>query len=115
MIKLSTIATTPPASMTKKGVKKEMSNLLDEIEELQYLLNAEGKNSVLVVLQGMDASGKDGITKKVFGACMPSGISVTSFKKPTDEEFAHDFLWRIHKEAPRKGMIKVFNLSLIHI
>jgi len=88
-----------------------MNDLLEELESLQYLLNAEGKSSLLVVLQGMDASGKDGITKKVFGACMPSGISVTSFRKPTDEEFAHDFLWRIHKEAPRKGMIKIFNRS----
>lgn len=111
MIQLSEIATSPPEKLEKKKIKKEMGDLLEEFEDLQYLLNAEGKHSLLVVLQGMDASGKDGITKKVFGACMPSGISVTSFKKPTEEEFAHDFLWRVHKEAPRKGMIKVFNRS----
>ena len=111
MIQLSEIATTPPSGLKKKSIKKEWENLLEELEELQYLLQAEGKHSLLVILQGMDASGKDGITKRVFGACMPSGISVTSFKKPTDEEFAHDFLWRIHKEAPRKGMIKIFNRS----
>lgn len=111
MIQLSEIATTPPSGLEKKSIKKEWEDLLEELEELQYLLQAEGKHSLLVILQGMDASGKDGITKRVFGACMPSGISVTSFKKPTDEEFAHDFLWRIHKEAPRKGMIKIFNRS----
>lgn len=111
MIKLSTIATTSPKDSSKKEVKKEMASLLEELEDLQYQLNAEGKHSLLVILQGMDASGKDGITKKVFGACTPSGISVTSFKKPTEEEFAHDFLWRIHKEAPKKGMIKIFNRS----
>ncbi len=111
MIKLSEIATTPPKGVDKKSIKKEWEDLLEELEELQYLLQAEGKHSLLVILQGMDASGKDGITKRVFGACTPSGISVTSFKKPTEEEFAHDFLWRIHKEAPRKGMIKIFNRS----
>lgn len=111
MIKLSEILTIPPKNLKKKAVKQEMNGLLEELEDLQYLLNAEGKHSLLVILQGMDASGKDGITRKVFGVCMPSGIEVASFKKPTEEEFAHDFLWRIHKEAPRKGMIKIFNRS----
>ena len=111
MIKIAEYATKPPKETTKASLKKEMKKLLKEFADLQYLLQAQGKHSLLVILQGMDASGKDGITKKVFGVCMPSGISVTSFKKPTEEEFAHDFLWRVHKEAPRKGMIKIFNRS----
>lgn len=111
MIDVNKIATRPPEDASKGDFKKPMKKLLEELEDLQYLLNAEGKHSLLVILQGMDASGKDGITKKVFGACSPGGINVYSFKKPTDEEFAHDFLWRVHKLAPRKGMISVFNRS----
>jgi polyphosphate kinase 2 (PPK2 family) len=59
----------------------------------------------------MDASGKDGTTRRVFGACSPAGINVVAFKKPSEEEFAHDFLWRIHQHAPAKGMVQVFNRS----
>jgi PPK2 family polyphosphate:nucleotide phosphotransferase len=59
----------------------------------------------------MDASGKDGVVRKVFGAINPNGCSVKSFKKPTDEEYAHDFLWRVHAETPANGMIKIFNRS----
>jgi len=108
MIKLSDYSTKSPKGVNKKETKKEMKKLLEELADLQYLLQAEGKHSLLVILQGMDASGKDGVTKNVFGTFMPSGINVTSFKKPTDEEFAHDFLWRVHKQAPEKGKIKVF-------
>ena len=111
MMQLKDYSTKPPQEAVKKKYKKEMKGILEELADLQYLMNAEGKHSILVVLQGMDASGKDGITKKVFGVCMPSGISVKSFKKPTDEEFAHDFLWRVHKEVPQKGMLKIFNRS----
>ena len=111
MIQLKDHSTKPPKEAIKKDFKKETGKILEELADLQYLMNAEGKHSILVVLQGMDASGKDGITKKVFGVCMPSGISVKSFKKPTEEEFAHDFLWRVHKEVPQKGMLKIFNRS----
>ncbi|MEM1119506.1 MAG: PPK2 family polyphosphate kinase [Bacteroidota bacterium] len=111
MIKVENIATKPPKSAKKSDIKKSMKNLLDKLADLQYLLQAQEKYSLLVILQGMDASGKDGITSKVFGACSPGGINVHSFKKPTDEEFAHDFLWRVHKLTPRKGMITVFNRS----
>lgn len=111
MIKVENIATKPPKTAKKSDYKKSMEKLLDKLADLQYLLQAEGKHSLLVVLQGMDASGKDGITSKVFGACSPGGINVHSFKKPTDEEFAHDFLWRVHKLTPKKGMITVFNRS----
>ncbi len=111
MIKLSKIPTTPPAGIEKDDIKKATKKMAKEIAELQYKMLAEGKRSILIIFQGMDSSGKDGATKNVFKACSPSGVSVTSFKKPTDEEFAHDFLWRIHKHAPEKGQIKIFNRS----
>jgi PPK2 family polyphosphate:nucleotide phosphotransferase len=69
---------------------------------------AEGKHSLLVVFQGMDGSGKDGAVNNVFAKCNLSGVTVTGYKKPTEEEFAHDFLWRIHKHAPAKGQIAIF-------
>jgi PPK2 family polyphosphate:nucleotide phosphotransferase len=72
---------------------------------------AEEKHSLLVVFQGMDASGKDGATRKVFRYCSPAGVSAYAFKKPTEVEFDHDFLWRVHKLAPRKGRIQIFNRS----
>ena len=85
--------------------------MLAEINELQNLLYAEGKNSLLVILQGMDASGKDGAIRNVFGSLNPQGVMVKSFKAPTSEELSHDFLWRIHPHAPAKGMIQIFNRS----
>ena len=84
---------------------------MNELGDLQKLLFANSKYSVLVVFQGMDASGKDGANRKVFRDCNPTGVTAKSFKKPTDEEFAHDFLWRVHKHAPPKGMIHIFNRS----
>lgn len=111
MIKLSKISTKPPNDYDKKAIRKATKEMVKEIAELQYKMSAEGKRSILIVLQGMDASGKDGTTKSVFQECSPTGISVTSFKKPTDEDFAHDFLWRIHKHTPGKGQIKIFNRS----
>ena len=111
MIKITDIPTKPPENSTKGDFKKPMKKMLEKLADLQYLMQAEGKHSLLIILQGMDASGKDGITKKVIGACTPGGVNVYSFKKPTDEEFAHDFLWRVHKLVPKKGMIAVFNRS----
>lgn len=111
MIKLSKIPTTAPKGLEKSDIRKETKALTKRLAELHENMIAEGKHSLLVVLQGMDSSGKDGATQNVFSRCSPSGISVTSFKKPTEEEFAHDFLWRVHKEAPGKGTIKIFNRS----
>ncbi len=111
MIKLSDISTEAPADMTKASTIKMRIKLSKRLAELQHLLYAEEKRCVLVVLQGMDASGKDGTTKKVFRFCSPSGVWAHAFKKPSDEEFAHDFLWRVHKVAPQKGKIQVFNRS----
>ena len=111
MIKLSKIPTTPPKDINKKEIKSKTKEMVKQIAELQQLMYAEGKRSILIIFQGMDSSGKDGATRKVFEGCSPSGIQAVSFKKPTDEEFAHDFLWRVHKQAPAKGQIKIFNRS----
>jgi PPK2 family polyphosphate:nucleotide phosphotransferase len=84
---------------------------LDRMAELQDRLYAEGKRSVLIVLQGIDAAGKDGTIQKVMEAFNPQGCVVSSFKVPTSEELAHDFLWRIHKRVPGKGEVGIFNRS----
>lgn len=108
---LSNMPTKPPKEASKKDIKGQTKTLLKELNELQNLLFAEGKSSVLVILQGMDASGKDGVIKHVLGTMNPQGVQVTSFKVPTEEEVAHDFLWRIHKNTPARGRIQVFNRS----
>ena len=87
MIKLSEISTDPPKGMDKKDLKDETNRLVDRLGELQYLLYAEKKHSILVIFQGMDASGKDGAVRNVFKECTFDGINVYSFKKPTEEEF----------------------------
>jgi len=110
-VSLSEYSTLSPEGLEKKDVKKEFSEITSEIASLQYKLKAEDKQSLLVIFQGMDASGKDGSTHKVFGKCGPTGINSYSFKKPTEEEFGHDFLWRVHKLTPRKGNIAIFNRS----
>src|SRR4029079_15107639 len=81
------------------------------IGELQERLYAASRHSVLILLQGMDASGKDGVAKRVLEFVSPSGIETTNFKTPSSEELAHDFLWRVHKAVPRYGNIGVFNRS----
>ena len=82
-----------------------------ELIELQAKLYAEGKQKLLVVIQAMDAGGKDGTTRSVFEGANPQGVEVTSFKRPTEVELAHDFLWRVHNAVPASGMIGVFNRS----
>jgi PPK2 family polyphosphate:nucleotide phosphotransferase len=84
---------------------------LEELAKLQYLLYAENQRALLVVLQAMDAGGKDGVVRHVMSGLNPAGCHVTSFKKPTTEELEHDFLWRIHHAVPRRGDIGVFNRS----
>lgn len=110
-IKLDKISTRAPEELDKKTIKDETLAILTELDELQNLLYAESKHAVLIVLQGMDASGKDGLIRKVLGQMNPQGVQVRSFKVPTEEEAAHDFLWRIHNHTPQKGMIQVFNRS----
>jgi PPK2 family polyphosphate:nucleotide phosphotransferase len=108
---LSEVSTKAPKEFDKKETKELTAKLLVELDELQNLLYAESKHSILIVLQGLDASGKDGAIRKVFGQMNPQGVRVQSFKAPTEEELAHDFLWRIHRYAPEKGMIQIFNRS----
>jgi PPK2 family polyphosphate:nucleotide phosphotransferase len=108
---LSKIETTAPKKSGKEQTKKEFQKIMFRLEELQNLLYAESKHAVLVVLQGMDASGKDGVIKNVFGAVNPLGCKVFPFKAPTELEMKHDFLWRIHQHVPEKGMIHIFNRS----
>jgi len=81
------------------------------IDKLQDRLYAEGKRSLLVILQGTDTSGKDGTIRNVFNATGPLGVSVTAFKRPTEDELAHDYLWRAHLACPRRGTIGIFNRS----
>ncbi len=111
IIHLNKISTRAPKGFNKEKTKATTAALLLEIAALQNLLYAEGKHAVLVVIQGMDASGKDGLIRNVFGALNPQGVSVQSFKAPTPEELLHDFLWRVHRHAPAKGMIQLFNRS----
>lgn len=108
MIKLSELPTRAPKGLKKEDIKRKTDRLARRIGDLQHIMFAEKKHNFLVVLQGMDASGKDGATRKVFTYCTPTGIDAFPFRKPTEEEFAHDFLWRINKRAPAKGMIQVF-------
>jgi PPK2 family polyphosphate:nucleotide phosphotransferase len=110
-IRLSQIDTRAPEGLDKKETKEKIGSILTELDELQNLLFAEGKHSVLVVLQGLDGSGKDGVIRNVLGNMNPQGVTVRSYKAPTAEELAHDFLWRIHQNVPAKGMIQVFNRS----
>lgn len=105
---LSDIPTSPPDHLDKKEIEKETRDMAKRIAELQEMLKANKNHNLLIVLQGMDSSGKDGSTRSTFRYCSPSGVSAFSFKKPTDVEFSHDFLWRVHKQAPAKGEIKVF-------
>ncbi len=110
-INLKEISTRAPKEFDKKETKEKTLEILEELNDLQNLLFAENKHSVLVVLQGMGASGKDGTIRNVFTSMNPQGVSVKSFKAPTPEELSHDFLWRVHKYAPATGMIKIFNRS----
>ena len=95
----------------KKEGRAEVAKLNVKLEALQELLYAEGKHKVLIVLQAMDTGGKDGTIRHVFEGVNPQGVKVASFKVPTPEELSHDYLWRIHKEAPGNGQIVIFNRS----
>ena len=111
MYDITKLSTRAPEGLSKNETKAKTAKLVEELEELQNKLYAESKHSLLLVLQGMDASGKDGAVKKVFSSVNPQGISVKSYKKPTEEELSHDFLWRVHKHTPAKGKIQIFNRS----
>jgi PPK2 family polyphosphate:nucleotide phosphotransferase len=95
----------------KKATKTALEELSEQVMALQDRLYAESRQSLLVVLQAMDAGGKDGTVKHVFSGANPQGVRVTSFKQPTAEELAHDFLWRIHMATPPHGYIGILNRS----
>lgn len=102
----------PPKSLAKGDeLKEKLNGLLERLTELQNVFYADGRHSMLIVLQGRDASGKDGVVRTVIGAGNPAGIRVHSFKAPTANELAHDYLWRIHQVTPEKGMMGIFNRS----
>jgi PPK2 family polyphosphate:nucleotide phosphotransferase len=88
-----------------------LAKTLARLDDLQYLMYAEKKRALLIVLQAMDAGGKDGTIRHVMSGVNPQGCRVTPFKQPTAEELAHDFLWRIHQAVPEKGMFGIFNRS----
>ena len=110
-ITLDTTDTTAPKDWQKATAKKKMEAIIKKLGKLQNLLYAEKEHSILVILQGMDASGKDGVLRNVFSHFNPRNIQVHSFDVPTEEELAHDFLWRAHAHTPAKGMIQIFNRS----
>jgi len=97
--------------LKKKEGKKLAAELVDTLNQQQEMLYARDEDAILLVLQGMDTSGKDGVIKHVVGALNPQGCQVTGFKVPTREELAHDFLWRVHRATPRRGMVGIFNRS----
>ncbi len=111
MSHLLSISTKSPKDYKKDVTKAKLEELQIRLRELQAVMYAEKKHSLLIVIQGMDASGKDGAVKNVFSGVNPMGCLVKAFKVPTDEEKSHDFLWRIHQHAPELGMIQIFNRS----
>jgi PPK2 family polyphosphate:nucleotide phosphotransferase len=94
-----------------KALERSTEKHVKRISELQRVFYADGRYALLIVLQGRDASGKDGTIRKVFTAVNPQGCSVASFKAPTELELRHDFLWRVHAVVPARGMIGIFNRS----
>ena len=105
------LPTSAPENWDKIAAKEELKAIKKELLEQVIRLRADGTKAILIVLQGMDASGKDGLTRAIFDGLSPDWVQVSSFKKPSDKEAAKDFLWRIHHEVPSKGMIGVFNRS----
>ena len=95
----------------RADAEQRTEELNGRLEELQELLYAEGKHKVLVVIQATDTGGKDGTIRHVFDKVNPQGVKVASFKRPTDEELAHDYLWRVHQKTPKSGEITIFNRS----
>ena len=95
----------------KKAGLAQVEALNNKLETLQELLYAQHKHKVLIILQAMDTGGKDGVIRRVFDGVNPSGVRVASFKAPTPEELAHDFLWRIRKQVPNEGEMVIFNRS----
>ena len=111
-LKLSDRDARPPRGLAKGDeLKAKLDAELARLTQLQSVFYADRRHALLVVLQGRDASGKDGTIRHVFGAVNPQGCAITGFKAPTDAELSHDFLWRVHQAVPARGMIGIFNRS----
>ncbi len=110
-VRLDDISAEPPKGMTKEKARERFAKLGAEMFELQDAMFGAKVNSVMVVLQGRDSAGKDGAIKHVAGCLNPRGVNVVSFGTPTAEERQHDFLWRVHRHAPRLGEFAIFNRS----
>jgi len=95
----------------REAIEEKIDEQVDRIARLQRKFYADGRHALLIVLQGRDASGKDGTIRKVFTGVNPQGVEVTSFKVPSELELRHDFLWRIHDRVPPRGIIGIFNRS----
>src|SRR5580692_9740028 len=109
--KLSKIDPDHTCGYAKESADEHLAKNLERLSDLQYRLYAEGKRSLLVVLQGIDAGGKDGTIRHVMSGMNPQGVDVTPFKVPEGAEKRHDYLWRIHKAVPEWGKIGIFNRS----
>jgi PPK2 family polyphosphate:nucleotide phosphotransferase len=94
-----------------KKALPEIQKYVEKMEQLQYLMYAARKHSLLIVLQGLDAAGKDGVVRHILTGMNPAGCAAVGFKQPTPEELAHDFLWRVHPHVPTKGSVAIFNRS----
>lgn len=97
--------------LKRKETEERHHENVEALNELQFMMHAEGKRSLLVVMQAMDSGGKDGAIRRVFGPLNPQGVRVRAFKVPSSLERSHDFLWRIHQVTPKRGEIKIFNRS----
>ncbi len=110
-VRLRDIAPDANGGLTKEEGRARFAELNAELDMMQEELYAAGTHALLLILQGMDTAGKDGAIRNVMLNLNPQGCRVESFKVPTDEELAHDFLWRVHRVVPRRGMVGVFNRS----
>ncbi len=108
---INSITTKAPDDITKSSANKELKQLYKQLNSLQNIFYAEGKYALLIILQGMDTSGKDGTIRHVFSCVNPQGCNVKSFKSPTPVEQLHNFLWRIYANLPERRMIQIFNRS----
>ena len=109
--RLSEISPDPADGTDRDRTEKEADQDLDRLDDLCYLMFAENKHALLVILQGIDTSGKNSTTKHIAKGVNPDGLTVQSFKKPSELEIEHDYLWRVHRVAPRRGNVTVFNRS----
>lgn len=110
-IKLGSKAARLDTAVDKTALEAATQSLLARLTELQEAFHADGRHALLLILQGRDASGKDGVIKTVYGAFNPTGVQVAAFGPPTPLELRHDFLWRAHQVVPPRGMVGVFNRS----